>query len=488
MFSPPFPDSVPNPALVVSATDNGCSPTPNSPSCSTLRAPLTLPTLGRRRSVSGLTVNTGIDPSNSLLNSQPPAPSPVAMSSMSRLLQWFHVHPSHLVFINWSKSSSPQSALEDEQDDLALPLPASASKPSFGNVLDEQLPSASQQHRLLALPSAHFPVFLVLTLLPVSTFFVYLSLRTLPISVSWPRTITDVAQLGRELHGYSHSGIWPLAHVIAVMAVTAVWKHAWSIPGSVVWNVIAGALFSPALATILLTFLTTLGSLCATLLAAPLAPFLAHFFPKALEMTRLALEGGDASSDRIDPSISSSPSSSQASGAWVRLSILRLIGVVPWSGINIACGVCHVPLLDCFLGAFIGTLPWTAVTCQIGDILQTVASTPSPTPQTVSSLLLSPNVIFKLILLSFLSLAPILARDRLKALASGMNEQDTQSHVTGPESKPEKDSRMRTWVKGWKVRLPSRSRTRTREEKRLQLVDEKRRMQERDAALEMLPS
>ncbi|KAG7096883.1 hypothetical protein E1B28_004289 [Marasmius oreades] len=395
------------------------------------------------------------------------------MSSFSRLVQWFHLHPSHLVFINWSRSSAHPS----DDDSLALPLPASATKTSFGDVFDEKLPGAAQHHRFLALPSAHFPVFLVLTLLPVSTCFVYLSLRTLPISVSWPHTITDIAQLGRELHGYSHSGLWPLAHVIAVMAVSAVWKHAWSIPGSVVWNVIAGALFSPALATILLTFLTTLGSICATLLAAPLAPFLSHFFPKALEMTRLTLEG-DAPTD---PLISSTPSSSHPSGAWVRLSILRLVGVVPWSGINIACGVCQVPLVDCFLGAFIGTLPWTAVTCQIGDILQTVASTPSPTPQTVSSLLLSPNVIFKLILLSFLSLAPILAKDRLKALASGT---ETPSHTagTGPES--EKDSRMRSWVKRWKVRLPSRSRTRTSEEERLQLVDEKRQMEER---LEMLP-
>jgi SNARE associated Golgi protein len=43
------------------------------------------------------------------------------------------------------------------------------------------------------------------------------------------------------------------------------------------------------------------------------------------------------------------------------LSVLRLVGVVPWSGINVACGVCGVPTRDCVLGAFIGTLPWTAV-------------------------------------------------------------------------------------------------------------------------------
>lgn len=118
---------------------------------------------------------------------------------------------------------------------------------------------------------------------------------------------------------------------------------------------LAGALFHPLLATLLLTFLTTVGSVIATALSAPLAPTLSRFFPRALDMTRNALEG---ETDLAAGSASRSP-------AWVRLSILRLIGVVPWSGINIACGVCGVPLSDCFLGAFIGGLPWTAVTCQV---------------------------------------------------------------------------------------------------------------------------
>jgi hypothetical protein len=53
---------------------------------------------------------------------------------------------------------------------------------------------------------------------------------------------------------------------------------------------------------------------------------------------------------------------------------------------------------------------------QIGDILQTVASQPTPTPQTISSLLASPEIIFKLVFLSVLSLAPILGRTRLRAM------------------------------------------------------------------------
>jgi uncharacterized membrane protein YdjX (TVP38/TMEM64 family) len=129
--------------------------------------------------------------------------------------------------------------------------------------------------------------------------------------------------------------------------------------------VLAGALWSPTYATLLLTLLTTLGSLSATLLAKPLEPLLTALMPRVLKLTRHALEG-DANADVEKPQ----------SPAWVRLTILRLIGVVPWSGLNIACGVCRVPIFDCAVGAFIGTLPWTAVTCQVYSFSRTLHNPP----------------------------------------------------------------------------------------------------------------
>lgn len=200
-----------------------------------------------------------------------------------------------------------------------------------------------------------------------------------------------------------------------------------------------------------MTVLTTMGSIFASLLSAPLAPFLVSMFPRALAMTRVALEGRSSEGDSALPSNKSSP--------WIRLSILRLIGVIPWSGINIACGVCGVAITDCLLGGFIGSLPWTAVTCQIGDILQTVASNPSPTPRTVQSLLTSPEIIAKLIFLSFLSLAPILGRDHLRAWLSSSTASDSNTL----DIEEERTSRW-AWVKEWrdKIRIPSRASSRER--------------------------
>eukprot|EP00914_Ancora_sagittata_P018029 GHVO01035583.1.p1 GENE.GHVO01035583.1~~GHVO01035583.1.p1 ORF type:complete len:400 (-),score=7.67 GHVO01035583.1:235-1434(-) len=394
-------------------------------------------------------------------------------AALSTVLQWLHLESKH-----WS--SSP-STLEPKDDDIyALPLPASATKATFSDV---QTP---KNHW----PSIHAPIVIVICLLPLTTAFVLLSLSTLPIQFSWPKTLTELAQLGKDLHRYSESGVVPLAHVAGVLATTSVWKHAWSIPGSVIWNVLAGALFSPFFATIFMTALTTVGSLCASLLATPLAPFIMHLFPRVLDMTRAALEG--------DVSVRSPEPTSHPSGAWVRLSVLRLVGIVPWSGINIACGVCGVPIWDCMLGSFIGTLPWTAVTCQIGDILQTVASAPSATPQTVSSLLMTPEIIIKLVFLSILSLAPIMARNRLKRLISASTAETvslspaSEKVEATPSQQSERDEKRVsrwTWMSEWKVRLPSRSRTRDekdRSERMRQLdrlVNEKQQLRIREEGL-----
>lgn len=70
---------------------------------------------------------------------------------------------------------------------------------------------------------------------PVSTALVVIAFFTLPFTFSWPQNLADLAQLGRDLHGYSQSGPGALAHVVGVVSAATIWMHAWSIPGSVLW-------------------------------------------------------------------------------------------------------------------------------------------------------------------------------------------------------------------------------------------------------------
>lgn len=380
----------------------------------------------------------------------------------SRFMELFHMAQKESPYS--SEPSSPRlSRSSTSTEDSILPI-SSPTAATFHEAYSEKAPATKLASSWWqGTPSVHTPVFFVIAMFPLSTALLLFSMSTLPITTAWPRNLTDLAQLGRELHGYSQSGAGPMAHVIGVLSLIVAWNHAWSIPGSVLWNVLAGALFSPALATVLLTLLTTVGSIFASLLAAPLAPYVVKYFPKALDLTRSAIEG---------------PASDKAkSSPWIRLSILRLIGVVPWSGINIACGVCGVPMLDCFFGSFIGSLPWTAVTCQIGDILQTVASTPSPSPQSVQSLLTSPEIIMKLVFLSFLSLAPILGRKHLQALVS---HSASANQVDMAMAGEERVTRW-AWVKDWRARIhvPSRPRaTRSSSQQELEVL-----IQEKNASL-----
>jgi hypothetical protein len=266
----------------------------------------------------------------------------------------------------------------------------SPSRPWFRNMPSVCYTSSFQsRERLTYSTQAHVPILFVITMFPVSTALVVIAFSTLPFTFSWPQNLADIAQLGRELHGYSQSGPGALAHVFGVISAATIWMHAWSIPGSVLWvsrttltlfsvlimcdlspppkkkkNVLAGALFSPLLATLLLAVLTTVGSILATLLSAPLSPFITRFLPGPLSLARNIFEADSGGSTKVP------------SPTWVRLTVFRLVGIVPWSGINVACGVLGVSLWDCFLGTFIGAIPWTAVTCQV------CAHSPSSDPNT----------------------------------------------------------------------------------------------------------
>ncbi|CCM03171.1 uncharacterized protein FIBRA_05293 [Fibroporia radiculosa] len=425
-------------------------------SSTNVRPPLTLSTLGSRRRSNSLLALPPVQspmitpphtpPIHDLQLSSLPSSDSHLASTLSRCLHLLDLSQSHQ---DLSTPSSPRLS-RASTDSTILPLSASPTQTTFADAFPGTSQTPSRRWLLRGPPSIHTPVLFVLILFPLSAALVVLAMSTLPITLQWPRNLTDLAELGRELQGYTQSGPAAMVHVLAVISITAVWKHAWSIPGSVIWNVLAGALVSPALATVLFTLLTTVGSICATLLAAPIAPFITQVFPRALELTRSALEG-DSSIGNL--------SSNKHKQAWVRLSILRLIGVVPWAGINIASGVCGVAIWDCFLGSFLGALPWTAVTCQIGDILQTVASNPSPAHQSVRSLLTSPEILFKLAFLSILSLAPILGRDHLRHWLSTSTSSVPPLDVDSAE---ERLSRW-AWVKDWQSRIRMHSRSRTRE-------------------------
>lgn len=318
-----------------------------------------------------------------------------------------------------SASTSARSSFSQD-DDAQSPYPFPSS-PYTSLFLAPPPPKAvkrivvSRSNKLKVSSSFFLPILLLLALFVVTLFPITLGLYSLPLRSFYqtssaptsladssfnsnsktlnipPRTIADVAALATSLRTYATSSERAKIHVLLVLSMTAIWKHAWSIPGSVVLNVIAGTLFTTptssipgrnaggigggiVMATLLMTLLTTMGSIVASMLSMPLAPLVRTFFPRALDVTRSALEGGSSTSSLPSAFTEKSggmnkrgtePNGRDGTPTWVRLVVMRLVGVVPWSGINVACGVCGVSYFDCFVGTFIGTMPWTAVTCQV---------------------------------------------------------------------------------------------------------------------------
>ncbi|KAG8994104.1 hypothetical protein FRB90_000532, partial [Tulasnella sp. 427] len=230
-------------------------------------------------------------------------------------------------------------------------------------------PSTSPSSSSNVLPPTRIllPLFFVCSLFFITLLPIVIGVWTLPLhSIKHlPRTVQDIKQVARELNEYASSGFTGTAHIFAVLAVLSIWKNAWSVPGSAVLNVLAGALMNPLVATLLQTILTTLGSLCSSLLSKPLAPVIAHVFPRAMSLTRSAFEGTTFSPastpavsrrtsvdddeapveetekllDPTSPGVASSSTSSagqKQTPIWVRLTVLRLVGVVPWSALNLA--------------------------------------------------------------------------------------------------------------------------------------------------------
>ncbi len=192
----------------------------------------------------------------------------------------------------------------------------------------------------------------------------------------------------------------------------------------------------PVPAVILLTFITSFGSLGAYLLSRPLAPLIGLIFPKPLAMVRFALNGSSSTKQSIDMDPlntyqSSLPLPQERPTVWRRLLIMRAMGVVPWSGMNVACGVVGVNWMTFVATTAVGSASWSYVTANVGDILAQLAL-PKDTAidgfdqqatmasgvndinggQSLSGLLRDPALVGKLVLLSLLSLLPVLFKSK----------------------------------------------------------------------------
>ena len=179
--------------------------------------------------------------------------------------------------------------------------------------------------------------------------------------------IRDMCEGLRIYAGKDSSSMW---HVFSVLSVLFTWKQAFCVPGSIIMNIIFGAMYGAYCGTIYTSVFTAVGGVLCYLLAAPFSDIAAEipWFAHPLHSMRTALTVNGAMDKEHGTNVNVSRN------IWSYLMILRLLPIVPYGMMNIACGVLYVPLLPYAVTLGLGSVPWNFCTTQLGEIIQDVVS------------------------------------------------------------------------------------------------------------------
>ena len=348
----------------------------------------------------------------------------------------------------------------------------------FSNLLS-RLSLALSNTRLPPL-RRHLPALVfLLTAFIGSTMCVILALSTLPLHL--PTHITDLQEIrdmSLNLQVYSQSSNKAFLHTLSVLAAFYTWKQSFTIPGSLIMNVIFGMTFGVWRGTIVTSLLTSLGGVFCYLLVSPISPLIHHLpgLHTVLEKLREAMNKGGTGkvlSRHSRPLTTKEQEMRQnrarQSNLWSYLLILRVLPIMPYGLMNIACSVLRVPLLPYAVTLAVGSIPWNACTVQVGDLLVQVVSAldgteagtsfsldggdfhaatlhgkmtgPKITAKTqsgtgaIAAKLWNKEMMFKLVLMSLVSLAPLLLqrylnRDRDEEDSNLIDEEDDERVLT----------------------------------------------------------
>ncbi|CAB4434248.1 unnamed protein product [Rhizophagus irregularis] len=210
--------------------------------------------------------------------------------------------------------------------------------------------------------------------------------RTIP-DLSLPTSIEAVKKQAIILEDYSN-GTWEgYVHIVTVFSIIYIWKQAFSIPGAIFLNILAGALYRPLIATILTSMLTAIGALCAYLLSKFIGrPIMDQYLSDKLNFLRKQVD-------------------EHRDGLFFYLLFIRMFPLSPWWLLNLAAPLLYIPVRTFFISLFFGSIPYNLACCQAGDILSELTSTAD---------IWQPILLLKMMMVSLLSLIPPLYGKKLK--------------------------------------------------------------------------
>ncbi|KAI8997622.1 snare associated Golgi protein-domain-containing protein [Pilobolus umbonatus] len=211
-----------------------------------------------------------------------------------------------------------------------------------------------------------------------------ISLAHSVLDINLPRTLEDVQETALQLDELIKSTWSGYGSVTFVFSVLYLWQQAFSIPGSVLLNLLAGYLYGITLGSLLTSFLTaggaTLAYGLANLVGEPLIRV--PWFAKRAEPLNRQLE-----------------QERKSGGLFWWLLFIRLFPFSPYWFINLVSPLLNVPVSPFFWSTFFGSWPYNFVCAQAGDVLGDLTST---------SDIVSLSLIIKLLIVSFISLVPVI--------------------------------------------------------------------------------
>lgn len=205
------------------------------------------------------------------------------------------------------------------------------------------------------------------------------SVTGFPSSLDDIRVITGTLQEFRDDH---------FAYVILLFASAYLFKQSFAIPGSVLMNVLGGAVLGLPGGFALCSMLTAIGASICYCLAKIGGPAVAQeYFPTRFSNFKRKLD-------------------EEKHNLAYYLLFLRLFPVSPNWAINMACGALGIPLPIFFITALVGLMPYNYICVQAGAILSEIESLND---------VYKTSTIIQLTGMALVALVPIIFRRRIMA-------------------------------------------------------------------------
>lgn len=284
--------------------------------------------------------------------------------------------------------------------------------------VNEHKPCSSPWQRLL-------PRLLLFVGIGVVSLVISLTLAHRVLDIDLPHTLDDVKDISVHLQAMSSESWQGYGSVATVFTVLYLWQQAFSIPGSVLFNLLAGQMYGVSMGTLLTSLLTAGGATLAYGLAMLVAePFLqlSWVSHRAMQMTRQMRREKTKSVSlfwwllfaRLFP----------FSPYWYvkekknrkKWDFLRFHSYRDIRFINMVSPFLGVPVAPFFWSTFFGSMPYNFICAQAGSVLGELTSTAD---------IVSVSLVFKLLAVSIVSLVPVLWGNQIqKATRRYLNLQE----------------------------------------------------------------